>query len=100
MYDQEVQPKDSASVSMEARVYRVVLWNNFSRVVYVHMSKIDSVRSLLEECLHRLTHSSHHSEYAPLIYSEAISPPEDQQKWYLPLKTNKNSISPPEDQQK
>ena len=34
------------------------------------MSKIDSLRSPLEEGSHRLTHSSHLSEYAPLVYSE------------------------------
>ena len=53
---------------MDARVYRV-------RVVEllksgIPMSKIDSLRSLLEEGSHKLTHSSHISEYIPVIYSE------------------------------
>jgi hypothetical protein len=34
------------------------------------MSKIDSLRSLLEEGSYRLTHSSHLAEYIPVIYSE------------------------------
>ena len=34
------------------------------------MSKTDSLRSLWGEGSHRLTHSSHLSEYTPLIYSE------------------------------
>ena len=37
VYDQEVQPKGSASVSTDARVYRNVLWNNFFRVVYLRL---------------------------------------------------------------
>ena len=67
VYDWEVQPKGSASVSMDARVYRV--WVYRVRVVEqflksgIPMSKIDSLRSLLEDGSHRLTHSSHLSEY-------------------------------------
>ena len=69
MYDREVQPKGSASVSMDARVYRICVY----RVCVVEqflksgipMSKIDSLISLLEEGSHRLTHtcSSHLFEY-------------------------------------
>ena len=69
MYDQEVQTKGSASVSMEARVYRVRVVEQFLESG-IPMSKIDSVRYLLEEGSHRLTHSLHLSEYTPLIYSE------------------------------
>ena len=68
VYDQELQPKGSASVSMEARVYRVRVVEQFLKSG-IPMS-IDSMRSLLEEGSHRLTHSSHLSEYTPLIYSE------------------------------
>ena len=69
MYDQEVQPKGSASVSMEARVYRVRVVEQFLKSG-IPMSKIDSLRSLLEEGSQRLTHSSHLSEQTQLIYSE------------------------------
>ena len=69
VYDQEVQPKGSASVSMEARVYRVRVVEQFLKSG-IPMSKIDNLRPLLEEGSHRLTHSSHLSEYIPVIYSE------------------------------
>ena len=58
--------KGSASVSMQARAYRLRVWNKSG----IPMFKIDSLRSLLEEGSHRLTHSSHLSEYTPFIYYE------------------------------
>lgn len=69
MYDQEVHPKGSTSVSMDARVYRVRVVEQFLKNG-IPMTKIDSLRPLLEEGSHRLTHSSHLSEYIPVIYSE------------------------------
>ena len=69
VYDQEVHPKGSTSVSMDARVYRVRVVEQFLKSG-IPMSKIDSLRSLLEEGSHRLTHSSHLSEYIPVIHSE------------------------------
>ena len=66
VYDQEVHPKGSTSVSMDARVYIVEQFLKSG----IPMSKIDSLRPLLEEGSHRLTHSSHLSEYIPVIYSE------------------------------
>lgn len=68
-YDQEVQPKGSASVSMDARVYTVRVVEQFLKSG-IPMSKIDSLRSLLEEGSYRLTHSSHLDEYLPVIYSK------------------------------
>ena len=63
VYYQEVQPKGSASVT-DARVYRVCVVEQFLKSG-IPMSKIDSLRSVLEEGSHRLTHSS-----LPVIYSE------------------------------
>ena len=68
-YDQQVHLKGSASVSMDARVYRVRVVEQFLKSG-IPMSKIDSLRPLLEEGSHRLTHSSHLSEYIPVVYSE------------------------------
>lgn len=67
--DQEVQPKGSASVSMDARVYRVRVVEGFLKNG-IPISKIDNLRPLLEEGPYRLTHSSHLSEYIPVIYTE------------------------------
>ena len=47
MYDQQVHPKGSASVSMDARVYRVRVVEKFLRNG-IPMSKIDSLRPLLD----------------------------------------------------
>ena len=68
VYDQEVQP-GPASVSMEACVYRVHVVEQLLKRG-IPMSEIDSVRSLLEEGSHRLTHSSRLSEYTLFIYPE------------------------------
>ena len=54
---------------MDAHVYRVRVVKQFLKSG-IPMSKIDNVRSLLEEGSHRLTYSSHLSEYTPLIHSE------------------------------
>ena len=69
MYDQEVQPKGSASVSMDTCVYGVRVVEQFPKSS-ISISKIDNLRPLLEEGSHRLTHSSYLSEYIPVIYSE------------------------------
>ena len=69
MYDQKVEPKGSAAVSMDTRVYRVRVVEQFLKSG-IPMSKIDNLRSLLEEGSYRLTHSSHLSEYIPVIHSE------------------------------
>ena len=63
-----MQPKGSVSVSMDARIYRIRVVKQFLKSG-IPMSKIDSLRSLLEEGSHRLTHSSHLS-YQLCIYSE------------------------------
>ena len=67
VYDQEVQPKGSGSLSMEARVYRVRVVEQFLKSG-IRMSKIDNLRPLLEEGSHRPI--AHISEYIPVIYSE------------------------------
>ena len=51
VYDQEVQPKRSASVSMEAHVYRVCVVEQFLNSG-IPTCKIDSLRSVLEEGSH------------------------------------------------
>ena len=48
VYDQEVQPKGSASVSVDAHVYRVRVVEQFLKSG-IPMSKIDSLRSLLDD---------------------------------------------------
>ena len=57
VYDQEVHPKGSASVSMDSRVLRVRVVEIFL-MSGIPISKIDCLRSLLEEGSCRLTHSS------------------------------------------
>ena len=69
VYDQEVHPKGSASVSMDSRVLRVRVVEIFL-MSGIPISKIDCLRSLLEEGSCRLTHSSHLSEFIPIIYAE------------------------------
>ena len=69
VHDQEVQTKGSSSVSMDARVYRVRVMEQFLRSG-IPISKIDCLRPLLEEGSYRLTHSSHLSEYIPVLYVE------------------------------
>ena len=54
---------------MEACIYRVHAVEQFLKNG-IPMSKIDSLRYLLAGGSHRLTHSSHLSEYTPFIYSE------------------------------
>ena len=54
---------------MDTRVYRVRVVEQFLKSG-IPMSKIDNLRSLLEEGSHRLTHSSHLSEYIPVLYLE------------------------------
>ena len=68
MYDEEVEPKGSASVLMDTRVYRVRVMEQFLKSG-IPMIKIDNLRSLLEEGSYRLTHSSHLSDI-PVIYSD------------------------------
>ena len=68
-YDKEVNPKGSASVPMDTRVYRVRVVEQFLKCG-IPMTKIDKLRPLLEEGSYRLTHSSHLSEYIPVIYAD------------------------------
>lgn len=68
-YDQEVPPTSSASVSMDARVYRVRVVEQFLKSG-IPIAKIDCLRPILEEGSYRLTHCSHLSEYIPVIYAE------------------------------
>jgi len=68
-YDKEVQPKGSCSVSMETRVYRVRVVEQFLKSG-VPLKKVDDFRSLFEEGSLRLTHSSHLSDYIPVIHQE------------------------------
>lgn len=57
------------SVSMDARIYRVRVVEQFLKSG-IPISKIDNLRSLLEEGSYRLTNSSHLAEYIPVIYAE------------------------------
>ena len=68
-YDKEVQPKGSCSVPMDTRVYRVRVVEQFLKCG-VPLKKIDGFRHLLEEGCLRLTHSSHLSDYIPVIHQE------------------------------
>ena len=64
-HDKEEQPAGT-SVSMAERVYRVKVVENFLRAG-IPLSKIDTLRALLEENGLRLTHSSHLADYIPLL---------------------------------
>lgn len=68
-YDKEVNPKGSVSAPMDTRVYRVRVVEQFLKCG-IPMTKIDKLRPLLEEGSYRLTHSSHLSEYIPVIYAD------------------------------
>ena len=64
-YDKEVQPAGtSVHVSMEDRVYRAKVVKQFL-YAGIPISKIDSLRGLLEENALRLTHSSHLLNFIP-----------------------------------
>ena len=67
-YDKRVGPA-GVNVSMEQRVYRVKVVEQFLKAG-IPLVKVDSLRSLLEEGALRLTHSSHLSDYIPLIHGE------------------------------
>ncbi len=67
-YDKEVQPSGT-SVSMEDRVYRAKVVEQFLHAG-IPISKIDSLRSLLEENALRLTHSSHLLDLIPPLHKQ------------------------------
>ena len=67
-YDKEVEPA-STNVSMEQRVYRVKVVEQFLRAG-IALVKVDSLRGLLEEGALKLTHSSHLADYVPVIQGE------------------------------
>ena len=63
-YDKEVEPAGT-NVSMEQRVYRVKVVEQFLRAG-IALVKVDSLRGLLEEGALKLTHSSHLADYVPV----------------------------------
>ena len=67
-YDKNVEPA-GANVSMEQRVYRVKVVEQFLRAG-IPLAKVDSLCSLLEEGALTLTHSSHLADYIPVIQGE------------------------------
>ena len=69
MHDKDIHPKGCSSLSMDTRVYRVCVVEQFLKSG-IPISKIDDLRSLLEEGTYRLTHSSHLAEYIPVIHEE------------------------------
>lgn len=72
-YDKEVRSASSTTISMEERVYRAKVVENFLQAG-IPLSKIDSLRDILEENALRLTHSSHLADYIPpLLKKEKMS---------------------------
>ena len=67
-YDKEVEPAGT-NVSMEQRVYRVKVVEQFLRAG-IPFAKVDSSSDLLEEGALRLTDSSHLAGYVPVIQEE------------------------------
>ena len=67
-YDKSVEPAGT-SVSMEQRVHRMKVVEEFLKAG-IPLMKVDSLRSLLEEGTYKLTHSSHLSDYIPVIHGE------------------------------
>ena len=67
-YDKEEQPAGT-SLSMAERVYRVRVVENFLRAG-IPLSKVDSLRGLLEEDGMKLTHSSHLADCIPLLLKQ------------------------------
>lgn len=65
-FDKEVEPAGQA-LSMEVRVYRTKVVENFLRAG-IPLSKVDMMREILEENSLRLTHSSHLADYIPVVH--------------------------------
>lgn len=68
VYDKQEQPAGT-SVTMEERVYRVKVVENFLKAG-IPLTKVDNLRCLLEENGLRLTHSSHLADCIPIILKE------------------------------
>lgn len=67
-YDKEAEPAGQ-SLSMEVRVYRTKVVENFLRAG-IPLAKVDDLRDLLEESSPRLSHSSHLANYIPVIQKQ------------------------------